>query len=260
MSEYDFAATCLPHRHELINFARRLTGGDASRAEDVVQDSLMKALIAWPRWSPEGDVSRAARGWLYRIVSNTFTKSYHRDRVRREALHERREDLVEATCGSVDFQPRAVRGQIFLDPEHSVYGDNPGTPYLSVVRALEEIEGAMPSTEVLEAIAKLEPDHQEVVTRHYVRGHGYSRIARDLEIPRGTVTSRLHRARRALRPMLEGFAFSEYGLGCAEEVPDPVQAPQHVEPDACGVDGVVAGDHCGAFDVVEPAPYLLAAG
>lgn len=256
-----FEANCLPHRHDLLEFARKLTGGDRDLAQDIVQDTLTKAMVAWDRFDPDGNVFTAARGWLYRIVSNTFTKDYHYARRRREFLATRPADILEGSFGGVS----AVFMPMRLSTES---GDaRPGQAAFSygasaMIAAPGEPEpDADFGAEVRAAIVHLEPDHREVLRRHYVLGQPYEVIAAELGIRKGTVCSRLARARAALASRVAAYAGEEYGLcapsasetsGAGDDA-DGRETPQVIQTNPECVDGVVARDDRGKFVGVEQA-------
>ena len=195
---YSFDALCLSLRTELMIFARKLAR-DGERAADVVQESYAKAYKAWKRWRPIGDPSAAARAWMFRIVSNTYTKTYHHGKVRARAVKERFHDVVEGAHG-ID--------QTSVESAKSELGD---VGRLFTAAAAPASVDCPFGDEVKSAIAGLVPDHREVIEMFYVEGLGCEDIARRLRIPKNTVFTRLARARAALAPVLAKFAKSEYG-------------------------------------------------
>lgn len=211
-----FEDCCVPLYKELVNYGRRLAGGDVQRASDVVQEALIRAMRAWPNFVPESTISldHAVRGWLYCIVRNSFMKAYHADRRRREYTGEG----GSAVADSLDrdgFDPR------------------------------DALESA-PGDEVLEAVARLSPHHRQVVEMHYLEERPIEDIALQLGIAKTTVHTRLNRARAILKTSLRKYAGSAYGLGQIIELRRAVQAPlessENFEPYSDTVDGVVAWD------------------
>lgn len=219
---WTFDELCVPLRAELVRFAQRQVR-DKARADDIVQESLLKAWQAWPRFVPDGDPHVAARAWLYRIVANTFTTAYHHERIRREAAKFEHDDIMHATYG------------VTMEPD-----------------ARESHVGGV-SDDVLIAIAELSPDHRSVVELYYLRDMGCEEIARELGVPKNTAMTRLHRARAALAPKLKRYARAEYGLGGADE--DALEAPQGPRTDTHGVDRVVAKDDGGTLELAQAAMY-----
>ena len=74
----DRAALIEAHIPELRRFARVLLRGDREAADDLVQDTLERALARWHLWRAEGNL----RGWLYTILYNRFLTDQHRSRRR----------------------------------------------------------------------------------------------------------------------------------------------------------------------------------
>ena len=124
--------------------------------------------------------------WLYRILTNTYINLY---RKRQREPQQSQGDTVE------DWQ-LAQAG------EHDAVG----------LRSAEaEALSALPNTEVREALNELSEDFRMVVYYSDVEGFAYKDIAEILDIPLGTVMSRLHRGRRILREKLLDYA-RENGL------------------------------------------------
>lgn len=177
----DFAAEALPHRSVLYAAALRYTGSP-SDAEDLVQETLVRALAAWRRYTPRSQ----CRAWLLRILKNSFIN------------HVRRQGRAQRYAREAAEQPGALwctEGQ-----------EQPPTPE----RALMETELG---DEVQAALADLAPAYREAVERADLRGQGYREIAAELGVPVGTVMSRIYRGRRQLEEKLKGYAADEFGLG-----------------------------------------------
>lgn len=145
----------------LFGYALRLTG-DRARAEEVVQETLVRA------WSRAADLDLepgALRGWLFTVARNLVTDL-------------RRSD--------------AARPATVTD-DHA----------LSVAPAVDDLERAMQSWTVAEALDRLTADHRAVLVTTFYEGHSVAEAARRLGIPPGTVKSRTYYALRALRLALE---------------------------------------------------------
>lgn len=144
--------------------AYRLAGyllGDATEAQDAVQDALVKA---WQRWPSLRD-PEAFGPWFDRIVVNVC-----RDRMRRH----RTLRMVELdTAGEVESADTFASMQL---------GD-----------------------EVAGAVARLGPDHRIVIALRFWRDLSLEQVAETLDLPVGTVKSRLHYALAALRTELKGM-------------------------------------------------------
>lgn len=137
-------------------------------ALEIAQEAFVKAYRAMSRF----DTSRPFYPWIYRIVKNTCLNHIKKRNRRGETSFE---GLKES---GVDF---AARGR---GPD--------GVAGLGELR--ERIAGGM---------EQLTEDHQEILTLRHVQELSYNEIAECLQIPRGTVMSRLHGARRNLRTALE---------------------------------------------------------
>ena len=166
----DFEQLALPLLDPLYNFARWLSG-DPDESRDLVQETMAKALKALGSFQ-EGTNFRA---WMFRILRNTFLTS-------RSGL-ERRNTEQEDEEG---FEELAV--------SHT-------TPESELIRRAD--------TELVrESIARLPRNFQEVLLLADVEEMKYQEVAEALDIPVGTVMSRLARARKQLRghvlEMLDG--------------------------------------------------------
>ncbi|NOY26134.1 MAG: RNA polymerase sigma factor [Oligoflexia bacterium] len=137
--------------------------GDRDMAADLTQDALVKGYLAFERFRPDAPVYP----WLARILKNVFL-----DQVR-SAPARREQPMPEA-----------------LDPESG----GPGP--------LDELVAAERARIVHEAIARLPPDFALVITLVDLQGLDYADAAAVLELPVGTVRSRLSRARTRLRKLL----------------------------------------------------------
>jgi RNA polymerase sigma-70 factor, ECF subfamily len=155
------------YRRRVYNLVRALTAGD-SEAEDLVQDIFVRAYRAIGNF--RGD--SAFRSWLYRIAVNVVHTHQGRRRVRDWALvvpvHET--DAAGDLPASGDMEQTLLRRQV-----------------------------------IDRALASLPEDLRVLVVLRDVHGLKYDEIAKVVKTPRGTVESRLFRARQRLRPMLEAL-------------------------------------------------------
>ena len=164
----------LSHIDALYRTAVRLTRNPAD-AEDLVQETYLRAFRALDRFQPGTNL----RAWLFKILTNAFINEYRRRsrQPRSTSLDDTEEYYVYTHLIDSGIQPNAV------SPEDEVLS---GIADGAVVRALEE----------------LPPDFRQVVLLADVEGFAYREIAEILDIPIGTVMSRLHRARRRLQRSL----------------------------------------------------------
>lgn len=147
--------------------------GDHHDTEDLLQEVFMKAHRALATFQAEARLFT----WLYRIAVNT-------------ALSHRRKGRGRPPTLSLD-QARGGEASPLLDPPDG----GRGAP--AEAEAAEEIE------EVRQAIASLDEDHRTVVVLKDIEGLRYEEIAEIIGCPRGTVKSRIHRARMAIRDRLK---------------------------------------------------------
>jgi RNA polymerase sigma-70 factor (ECF subfamily) len=161
-----FQQLALPLFDSLYNMAHWLTGNRAD-AEDLVQETFAKALKGLDRFQPETNF----RAWMFRILRNTFLTS-------RSGL--------------------AVRMTSSLDEDESVGEKLQGgeTPESALLLKFDQ-------EAVRRALAELDVLHREVLLLCEVEEMSYREIAETLSIPIGTVMSRIARARRALRQLLQ---------------------------------------------------------
>jgi len=170
-----FERDVLPLLDQLYRAARRYTL-NAADAEDLVQDTILKAYNGFGGYRDGTNV----RAWLLRIMTNTWITSF------RTAQRRPVEVLAEVT----DAQLAATAG-------HSAAG-----LASAELTALQHMGDA----EVSAALARLTVDARLVVYYADVEGLRYREIADILDIPLGTVMSRLHRGRTRLRVLLADVA------------------------------------------------------
>lgn len=175
-----FEAEALPHLDAVYRFALRLTGSP-SEAEDLVQETFLRAYRAWDQYT----LGTRAKSWLFTICRNAFLRQRERD--------VRRDELVSEAAHS--------------DPGADAAGNE--TP-LFAGRADYDPEGdyfrGLVDDRILEAIDALPADFREAVVLSDLQGLTYQEMADVLEIPLGTVKSRLFRGRKLLQEQLYHYA------------------------------------------------------
>lgn len=167
----EFERDVLPHLDLLYRVALRMTGEPAN-AEDLVQDTVLKAFRAWGGFRKGTN----ARGWLLTILRNTFINDYRR---RRRAPPLVDIDVAAPTAIIHEQEARDPEGEFF----HALVDDR-----------------------ILAAIDALPEEFREALVLSDVEGLSYAQVAEALEVPVGTVKSRLSRARRQLQGDLRDYA------------------------------------------------------
>lgn len=177
--ETQFEQEVMPHKHTLFGTALRLTRSP-SEAEDLVQETYLKAFKSFEQF----EIGTNCKAWLFRILTNTFINKYRRRVKEKEILNsEFRNSLVKIPEGDEDFGKGST-------PESDM-----------VDRFL--------SDEVLEALERVPIDFRLVVVLSDIYGYSYKEIAVKIQIPIGTVMSRLFRGRRLLQEQLFDYAVKE---------------------------------------------------
>lgn len=148
-------------------------------AEDVLQDTYEKEISNWGSYQ-DGTNCKA---WLGVILRNTHIN--HTRKRKYEHLHDKSPAERNSPCQghlSGDIHP----------PDHDV--------------------GKGISEAVRDALQQLHEEYRRVVVLVGLHGFMYKEVAYILDCPVGTVMSRLHRARKQLKPLLEGYSRREYAI------------------------------------------------
>jgi RNA polymerase sigma-70 factor (ECF subfamily) len=174
----DFADQAMEFAPQLYSAAMRMTRNRAD-AEDLVQETYLKGYRSFHTFT-EGTNLRA---WLFRILTNTYINSYR--------SKQRRPD--ESDLDDVE--------DMYLYRRLTTLGD--GALGRSAEESLMEM---LPDSEVKQALEDLPDNFRLPVILADVEGFQYKEIADILEIPIGTVMSRLHRGRKAMQKSLYEYA------------------------------------------------------
>ncbi len=175
-----FAEKATPYMDQLYSHALRLTKNPAD-AEDLVQETYLKGYKAFNSFKDGTNL----RAWLFRILTNSFINAY---RKKQRSFDEQEVEDIEAfnTLSSADYSSNTHLG-------------------ISAEDALFE---RLTDDEIQTAIDSLPGTYKDVVLLADVQGFSYKEIAEILDVPDGTVMSRLHRARAKLKDLLFDYMTS----------------------------------------------------
>jgi RNA polymerase sigma factor (sigma-70 family) len=167
----------MPHIDAMYNFAYRLTN-DEDDANDLIQDTYLKAF----RFINSFQEGTNAKAWLFRILKNSFINDYRKK---------------SKEPSKVDYQE-----------VETVYNSTEDAEYESTTDLRLESVQDMIGDEVAMALNGLPIDFRTVIILCDIEGFTYEEMAKILDIPIGTVRSRLHRARNLLKEKLRSYAKS----------------------------------------------------
>ncbi|MFC0582552.1 sigma-70 family RNA polymerase sigma factor [Micrococcoides hystricis] len=171
-----FEKYALEYVDQLYAAAMRMTRNPQD-AEDLVQEAYTKAYSAFHQYKPGTNL----KAWLYRILTNTYINIY---RKAQRQPQQTQTDTVE------DWQMAQAA-------EHSPTG----------LRSAEaEALDRLPDSDIKDALAQIPEEFRLAVYFSDVEGFSYKEVAQILDVPIGTVMSRLHRGRKQLRELLADYA------------------------------------------------------
>ena len=171
-----FEAAAMPFLDSLYNTAYRLAR-TAEDAKDLVQETYLKGYRSYAQFTPGTNL----KAWLFKILKNTFINEY-----RRKQAAPMKSDFAEIE-GAFETQ---------LAPEAAGQMKNPEQ---------EALENAF-DEDVQQAMDQLPADYRMAVLLADIEGFSYREIAEILEIPVGTVMSRLYRGRKLLEEAMLRYA------------------------------------------------------
>lgn len=166
MSTVEFNAEVLNLSKPLSYFALNLTSND-EEAKDLLQETLLKAISNRHRFADKTNL----KAWMYTIMKNIFINNYR----------------------------RATKSNTIVDQTKDLY-------FLNIPQHGEQIapESKYSEREILNKIELL-TDEYKIPFNMYFDGYKYKEIADYLDLPIGTVKSRIFLARRQLMAMLKGY-------------------------------------------------------
>ncbi len=166
MSSNNFQAKLLSLQTNLLNFAYMLTS-NRDDAYDLLQDTTLKALDNEDKYVDNVNF----KGWVFTIMRNIFINNYR----------------------------KVVRSATIIDQTEDLYHLN-----LPQESGLATPEGALAAGEISDAINSFSDDYRIPFSMH-VAGYKYNEIAEKMNLPLGTVKSRIFFARRRLQEMLKDY-------------------------------------------------------
>lgn len=170
----EFNDEMLPHLDSLYNFGLRLTS-DPIDAEDLVQDTIVKAF----RFFSSYERGTNAKAWLFRILKNSYINGYRKKTKNPQ---------------QVDYDEVAV----FYETIRAAHTDSSNLEHNMYRQLMDD--------DLSRALNNIPEDFRTVVLLCDVEDFTYEEIANMLDVPIGTIRSRLHRGRNLLRAHLVDYA------------------------------------------------------
>ncbi len=166
MEQMQFQQRLLQLQDNLLNFAYMLTC-DREEAQDLLQDTTLKALDNSEKYIDNINF----KGWIFTIMKNIFINNYR----------------------------RVVRSQTMIDQTEDLYHLN-----LPQESGFDTPEGTLSIKEISKAISSF-PDEYKIPFSMHVAGFKYQEIADKMDLPLGTVKSRIFFARQRLQIILKDY-------------------------------------------------------
>ena len=167
MASAKFQSNLMSLQANMLNFAFMLTN-NRDDAYDLLQDTTLKALDNEDKYADNTNF----KGWVFTIMRNLFINNYR----------------------------RGVRAATIIDTTDNLYHLN-----ISQDSALESPEDSYGASEITSAINELSDEYRIPFSMH-VAGYKYNEIAQQMNLPLGTIKSRIFFARQRLQEMLKDYA------------------------------------------------------
>jgi RNA polymerase sigma-70 factor (ECF subfamily) len=174
--QLQFEQEALPHTNLLYNYALRMTNNPAD-AQDLLQETFLKAYRFWDRYERGTNI----RAWLFRILKNSFINRYRKTTREPETVDYDEVQNFYASVRDVATDSNDLQENLFKN---------------------------LLDDDLTKAIADLPEEFRTVVILSDIEGLTYEEIADFVDVPLGTVRSRLHRGRKILRARLMEYARS----------------------------------------------------
>ncbi len=170
----EFEREALPHMDLLYNYALRMTGSPDD-AQDLIQETYLKAYRFWDKYEKGTNI----RAWLFRILRNSYINRYRKE----------------------TKEPDTVDFDQIQDYYNVIRHDSADENDLQ-----RKMYGAALGDDVARALESLPEDFRTAVILSDIEGCTYEEIAEFVDVPIGTVRSRLHRGRKLLQGKLFAYA------------------------------------------------------
>jgi RNA polymerase sigma-70 factor, ECF subfamily len=172
-----FQRDALPLLDSLYGAALRMTRNPAD-AEDLVQETMLRAYRAFDRFEPGTNL----KAWLFRILTNAYINTYRKRQREPQKVSSDEVEEFDLYRELKDHDPQ------FAETPESLVLDN------------------LVDSDILEAIEQLPDQFRLAVVLSDIEGFTYAEMADIMDVPMGTVMSRLHRGRKALQKRLWDIA------------------------------------------------------
>lgn len=168
----------LPHIDAIYNFAYHLTGNEHD-ASDLVQETYIKAL----RYIKSYESGTSGRSWLFRITKTLFINQYNKQK--RQPKPVKDEETSELLLNQLEFSENNLSDRFQI------------------------------SDEVHRALARLTPEYRMILLLCYIEGFSYNELCAVLDLPMGTVKTRLSRAKKKFATYYKQYEADEAKLEVA---------------------------------------------
>ena len=184
-----FETQCMPLLHPLYNFAYHLAQ-DESDAEDLLQDTLERAY----RYLDKFEQGTNIKAWLFRIMKNSFINDYRkRSRIGHHTVNfDELRPVVDAGGDDDEGTASDDANGSYTDPRHD--------PLFDFMQFGDEVSAALDA---------LPADARTIIVLSDLEDFSYDEMSKILNVPVGTVRSRLFRARNLLKQKLVNFATAQ---------------------------------------------------
>lgn len=170
----EFEKEAIPYMDAVYNFALRMTG-DEDDADDLVQETFLKAF----RFFDKFEKGTNCKAWLFRILKNSYINDYRKQTKEPDKVDYEDVQNFYETIKSDEVESKHYENDAFTN---------------------------LLDDEISNAITELPEDFRTVIILSDIEGFTYEEISDFVDIPVGTVRSRLHRARKMLYAQLYDYA------------------------------------------------------